>query len=90
MAKRRKTRKRAKARGPRGLRGKTGARGPRGHGSSADHAQVVKLSAQMIEVLGELQVQLKRIAQMQVQLDRVVSGRPPERVERRATPRTSH
>jgi hypothetical protein len=89
MAKKRKTRKRVTGRGPRGLRGKTGRRGPRGHGSS-DHAEVVKLSTQMRDVLAELQVQLKRIAQIQAQLDRVAVTVPPDRVERRATPRTSH
>jgi hypothetical protein len=52
--------------------------------------EVVKLSAQMNEVLRGLQVQLTRIAQIQAQLDRLAAGQSPMRLERRATDRTRH
>ena len=68
----------------------TGARGPRGPVSSKDHHLIVTLSAQMNEVLKELQVQLLRIAQIQAQLDRIAAGQSPMQFERRATNRTSH
>jgi ribosomal protein L15 len=94
MAKRGKARRasnRAKSRGPRGNIGPRGKRGPRGPaGSTKNHMDVVRLSAQMNEVLKELQVQLTRIAQLQGQLDRLAAGEPPQFVERRATKRTSH
>jgi hypothetical protein len=51
---------------------------------------VVKLSAQMNEVLQELQVQLTRIAQIQAQLDRLAAGQPPAALERRSISRTRH
>lgn len=89
MAKRQNPRKRKPRPGPKGPRGKTGPRGPRGP-ASANHVEVVKLSAQMNEVLHELQVQLTRIAQMQAQLDRLAAGQSPMRLDRRATDRTRH
>lgn len=65
--------KRGKA-GPRGPRGKTGPKGPPGN-----HARdVARLSAQMEQVVRELQVQLTRIAQIQSQLDRIVVRTQPE------------
>jgi hypothetical protein len=90
-AKRRKFVKKTGPVGPRGPRGTTGRRGPKGPaGSASNHAVVVALSAQMEQVLKELQVQLTRIAQIQAQLDHLAVGHAPEPLERRATKRTSH
>jgi hypothetical protein len=56
---------------PRGLRGPQGPKGTNGE-------SIARLVAQMNQVLGELQVQLTRIAQLQAQLDRLASGQSPE------------
>jgi ribosomal protein L15 len=64
---------RTSGRGPRGPRGKTGPKGPPGN-----HArEVARLSAQMEQVVKELQTQLTRIAQIQSQLDRIVARAEP-------------
>ena len=63
------------ARGRRGLRGKTGPAGPPGPDESG---MVARLAAQMDEVIKELQTQLLRIGQIQLQLDRLAAGASPE------------
>jgi hypothetical protein len=96
MVKRRNTRRGKKSRGRRGPRGKVGPpgkmgpRGLRGPASSADHVEVIRLSAQMNDVMKELRVQLTRIAQIQAQLDHFAAGQPPAHLERRAIKRTNH
>jgi hypothetical protein len=91
-AKRRSARKRRVAdsqpRGVRGPRGKTGATGPKG--PPGNHSrEIARLSAQMDQIVKELQTQLTRIAQIQGQLERIVSKdaakeRPWSGEERRA------
>ena len=91
MKNRSRSRKPTALRGPRGVRGKIGPRGKPGArgpvGISPDHRDVMKLSAQMREVLKELQIQLMRIAQILAQLDLLMTGQPPDPAERRAIPR---
>ena len=70
--------------GPRGPRGKPGAPGKPANG------ELQKLAAQVNEVVKELQVQLTRIAQIQVQLDRMAAGQPHEPRRDRETERTDH
>ena len=61
--------------GPRGPRGKTGPAGPAG---PPGDGEVAKLAAQVNAVVKELQTQLTRIGQIQMQLDRFASGQSPE------------
>ena len=69
--------KTAPVRGPRGKSGPRGKPGPRGpHGGNGE--SIALLMAQMNQVRGELQVQLRRIAQLQAQLDRLATGQSPE------------
>jgi hypothetical protein len=49
--------------GPRGLRGRTGPAGPTGRNHTAE---IARLSAQVAQIVKELQVQLTRIAQIQI------------------------
>lgn len=57
--------------GTRGPRGKTGAAGPPG----ADHTNAIaRLSAQVADIIRELQTQLTRIGQIQAQLDHLALG----------------
>jgi hypothetical protein len=58
--------------GPRGPRGRTGPPGTPGDGA------VARLAAQVEMVVKELQTQLRRIAQIQMQIDRMVRGHDPE------------
>ena len=75
--------------GLRGLRGKAGRVGPAGpKGPPGNHTkEIARLSAQMDQVVRELQVQLSRIAQIQAQLDRLGRGQSihpdaPEHMDR--------
>ena len=73
----------AKAKRPavaRGPRGKVGPRGPAGpKGPPGNHAKEIRrLSAQIEQVVRELQIQLARIAQIQAQLDRLATGQKLE------------
>jgi hypothetical protein len=62
------------AEGPRGAVGATGPAGPPGPDHTYD---IAALSAQVAEVVKQLQVQLTRIGQMQAQLDRLThTGEP--------------
>lgn len=72
--------------GRRGPRGRTGPVGPPG---ASGNGEVKKLAAQMADVVQELQTQLTRIAQLQMQLDRLATGMPIEG-ERRKVLRKSH
>lgn len=62
-------------------RSKTGPRGPRGPkgppGEPGDGA-VARLGAQVEMVVKELQTQLRRIGQIQMQLDRMARGQDPD------------
>jgi len=75
--------------GNRGARGKSGRRGPIGPAGPAgpagvDHAgQIARLTAQVGQLVKELRIQLMRIAQIQVQLDRLASGQGVEPHDRR-------
>jgi hypothetical protein len=76
MAAKRGTSRKAAA-GPRGPRGKTGPAG-------GDHASdIARLSSQVNQILKEQQIQLTRIAQMQVQLDRLATDQAPESAEKK-------
>jgi hypothetical protein len=81
--------------GPRGKRGPigaTGSVGPAGPAGPAafDGGELVRLEAQIAEILKELQIQLTRIAQMQAQLDRLASGQAAESRNRRTTDQPKH
>ena len=66
-------RKTSKAkRGPRGPRGKRGVRGPAGPGAPSTEA-FNRLAADLIDAQDTLQVQFKRIAQLQAELDELRS-----------------
>ena len=66
------------ARGPRGPRGRQGQRGEQGASGNSNNGQVAKVAEQMQRIVDELAVQLKRIAQIQVQLDRLSGVRTPQ------------
>ena len=85
-AKRRARRKVVLMTGPRGSRGKAGRVGPAGPPGKAN-GEMARLAAQMNEVLRELQTQLMRIAQLQLQLDRLAAGQSPlpARAQRKRT-----
>ena len=68
------TKKPTGIRGPRGKTGATGAGGPAGP-PGADHTNAIaRLSAQVADIIRELQTQLTRIAQIQAQLDHLSMG----------------
>ena len=75
--------KREKPAGPRGPRGKAGPAGPPGPPGPNHTNEVALLSAQVAEVIRELQVQLTRIAQIQAQLDHLARGETPHPIARR-------
>ena len=89
MATKPRSRKRLTLKGPKGPQGRARTRGgaaaarPNGNHTRA----IAGLSAQVEQIVKELQVQLTRIAQLQAQLDRVVREQdtepPEERSERR-------
>jgi hypothetical protein len=63
---------------PRGRRGKTGATGAAGPAGrpGQDHGnEIVLLSAQVAELVRELQAQLTRIADLQAQMDHLTLGK---------------
>ena len=76
--------------GPRGPRGRTGPQGPTGPAGPAANGELTRLSSQVAVIVQELQTQLTRIAQIQVQLDRLATGESPERRDRRSTDRVEH
>lgn len=59
-------------RGPRGPRGQRGVRGPAGPGAPSTEA-FNRLAADLIDAQDSLQVQFKRIAQLQAELDELRS-----------------
>jgi hypothetical protein len=68
--------------GSRGRRGKTGAPGPAGPAGPPGHdhtREIALLSAQVAELVKELQAQLTRIAQLQTKLDHVTGQVRPAR-----------
>jgi hypothetical protein len=76
----------ARNRGPRGKSGPRGPAGPSGPVGPAglDHSgAIATLTAQVGELVKELRIQLMRIAQIQVQLDRLASGQGIEPRNRR-------
>lgn len=66
--------KRKKPAGPRGPRGKPGATGPPGPAGPNQTKEIALLSAQVADLIRELQTQLTRIGQMQAQLDHLSMG----------------
>ena len=60
--------KASEGRGPRGLKGKRGAQGKRG-APGIEPAEIHSLTEEIQQVRDEADVQFKRIAQIQVQLD---------------------
>ena len=87
---RRPTKNLTSRRGPRGKTGATGLTGPAGP-AGPDHAQeITVLSAQVGQLVRELQVQLTRIAQIQAQMDHLASGQAAEPQNRRASDQTEH
>lgn len=84
------------ATGATGATGSTGAAGPIGPAGPAgpegpnQRAEIAALTAQMGELVRDLQTQLVRIGQIQAQLDRIASGAEPTRRDRRMTDRTEH
>jgi hypothetical protein len=78
-AKRHSRRKVASKIGPRGPRGKTGRVGPTGPPSQAN-GEIARFAAQMAEVLRQLRTQFTRIAQLQLQLDRMAAGQSPHEI----------
>ena len=70
--------KRKKPAGPRGPRGRTGPPGLPGPPGPNHTSEIGVLSAQVAEVIRELQVQLTRIEQIQAQLDQVARGETPQ------------
>jgi hypothetical protein len=76
--------------GPRGPRGKPGPPGPVGPPGPNHTNEIGLLSAQVAEVIRELQVQLTRIAQIQTQLDHVTRGKTPEPIALRDPARTDN
>ena len=60
---------------PRGRRGKTGPQGPQGPPGRDNSQEIRVLSAQVAQIVKELQTQLVRIAQIQAQLDHL-AGEP--------------
>jgi hypothetical protein len=75
-AARRQSRKKPSTRGPRGPRGKTGKRGAVGKSSAEATAMLVD---QMQDVQKELARLLRRIGEIQAQLDRLAADEPAER-----------
>jgi len=76
------------ARGPRGRRGARGPQGRRGAAGLTNTGELAKLAERLDIVVHELQTQLRRIAQMQEQIDRMAAGGPS--IERRLSSRTRH
>ena len=66
--------------GPRGEPGPAGPPGPVGPPGPNYTNQIGLLSAQVAEVIRELQAQLTRIAHIQAQLDRVAKGETPQAI----------
>lgn len=73
-AKRSYSNKRGSMAGSRGPRGKIGPAGPPGPAGRNQSGDIARLAAQVEQVVKELQIQLTRIAQIQLQLDRLASG----------------
>ena len=90
VAKRRRPKASSKTAGPRGPRGKTGRTGATGPAGAPANGALERLTAQVAEIVKELQTQLMRIAQIQLQLDRLATGQFPESTERRRIPRTEN
>ena len=69
----------AAKRSRRGPAGKTrGPRGPRGPAGPPGDGEVAKLAILVNQVIKELQTQMTRIGQIQMQLDRFAAGQSPE------------
>ena len=83
MASKRRSQTPKKFTGPQGPRGEPGPPGPVGPPGPNHTNQIALLSAQVAEVIRELQVQLTRIAQIQAQLDQVARGETPQPIARR-------
>ena len=76
-AKRRSRTQKSAPRGPRGRTGKsgaTGATGPAGPAGKNHTNEIAMLSAQVDQLVRELQTQLTRIGQIQAQLDHLSRG----------------
>ena len=74
--------------GARGPRGKTGATGPPGSAGppGPNHTkEIALLSAQVADIVRELQTQLTRIGQIQAQLDHLSMSMAPPSVHRDPT-----
>ena len=75
--------------GQRGPRGKVGPSGPRGPAGANHKREIAALCAHVDEIVKSLRVQVQRIAQIQLQLDRLATGETP-RPERRKFPRQTN
>ena len=71
--------------GPRGPRGETGPTGPAGPAGPNHAKEIALLSAQVADVIRELQTQLTRIGQIQAQLDHLSMGMAQPTVHRDPT-----
>jgi len=78
-----------KLKGPRGPRGPIGPTGPRGPAGPNYASEMGALARQVDELAKALRVQVQRIAQIQLQLDRLATGQSPG-PERRKFPRTTN
>ena len=77
----------------RGARGKTGPVGPQGPAGAPgrNHTnEIATLSAQVEQLVKELQTQLTRIAQIQAQLDHIATGQSSSPRNRRRSDETEH
>ena len=72
-------------RGPRGKTGATGTPGPPGPLGRNHTSDIARLSAQVADVIHELQTQLTRIGQIQAQLDHLSMGGAPPSARRDPT-----
>ena len=74
MAAKRRPQPKTSTRGPRGKTGASGPAGPAGPPGQNHTNEIAVLSAQVAQLVKELQVQLTRIAQIQAQMDHLAMG----------------